>query len=138
MTGSMLIPNSLGDQTLLILTEDKVTSSSEVDAALPDARAALKKELGNPSGREGNIKFLKAWIRFASVPQTQSLTPIPISVPPITLVASASSIAPTPIPPIPPIPPIITPPNKTSVRLKGEPWEEDNYLKDKGESIAST
>jgi hypothetical protein len=31
----------------------------------------------------------------------------------------------------------VTPPEKTSVRLAGEPWEKDSYLKNKGDNIGA-
>lgn len=97
-SGSMLIPNSLGKNTLLKIIESKASSDSDnASSALQDARARLKQEKASPSPNLGNINFLINWITLA----------------------------------------IITSPEKTSVRLVGEPWEKDSYLKNKGENIAT-
>ena len=68
MTGSMIIPNSLGGGTILVLDKDGKTSASPEDNALNEARAALRREKGNASGREGNVRFLTEWIRLAETP----------------------------------------------------------------------
>jgi hypothetical protein len=127
MTGSMLIPNSIGEQTLLILTEDKATSPFEVELSLRDARAALKREKGNPSGREGNVKFLEAWIKYAQVDNLSepSKTIVPKSTPPVSSISSVSS-SPSSVS-------NITPSDKTSIRLTNEPWEKDTFLESSNE-----
>jgi hypothetical protein len=80
----------------------------------------LKREKGYASGRAGNVKFLETWLSVAVLPPAPA--PTPVIIPPVVPPSST-----------------ITPPSKTSVRLLNEPWEEDNYLKNKGEKInAST
>jgi hypothetical protein len=127
----MLIPNSLGEQTLLLLTEDKATSPFDSELSLKDARAALKRESSNASGREGNVKFLEAWIRCAQVSNLSgsSKTPVPVSNPPVSSVASVSSV--------PGNLPVsnITPADKTSIRLANEPWEKDTFLESTNEEV---
>jgi hypothetical protein len=127
----MLIPNSLGEQTLLLLTEDKATSPFDSELSLQDARAALKRESSNASGREGNVKFLEAWIRCAQVSNLSgsSKTPVPVSNPPVSSVASVSSV--------PGNLPVsnITPADKTSIRLANEPWEKDTFLESTNEEV---
>jgi hypothetical protein len=127
----MLIPNSLGEQTLLLLTEDKATSPFDSELSLKDARAALKRESSNASGREGNVKFLEAWIRCAQVSNLSgsSKTPVPVSNPPVSSVASVSSV--------PGNLPVsnITPADKTSIRLANEPWEKDAFLESTNEEV---
>jgi hypothetical protein len=92
-SGSMLIPNYLGKQTLLKFSDNKAIADNE--NALPDAKNALVKEQSSPTIHSGHVRFLTNWIRLAT----------------------------------------ITPPDKTSVRLEGEPWEKDSYLKNKGENV---
>jgi hypothetical protein len=60
-SGSMLIPNYLGERTLLKILGKQASSDAE-DHALEDAKAQLAREKRNPSPSEGNIKFLTAWI----------------------------------------------------------------------------
>jgi hypothetical protein len=68
MTGSMLIPNSLGTKTLLVLTDSILTGNYTLPTdALDDARAALRKEKACPTVREGNVKFLTEWVRVSSL-----------------------------------------------------------------------
>jgi hypothetical protein len=114
MTGSMLISNSQGERTLLTLS----TASAAPLEALHDARAALRREKSNPSTNATQITFLEAWITMASPPIPEP-TPIPGTTP-----------APIKVP--------ITPPDKTSIRLAGQPWEKDSYLKNKVESETAT
>ena len=107
MTGSMLIPNSLGEKTLLILDNSKVSAippESSRESNLTEARATLKREKSSPTVRQGNVKFLSEWIRVA-----QNSDKPPVQVPSVI---------------IPPIVPIqnITPPSQTSIRILGEPW----------------
>lgn len=132
MTGSMIINNNLGSKTLLSLTEKGATSDApEISTSINDARAALIREKASPSIRQGNIKFLEAWIKSATqVPNYPPIISPPYN-PPII----------SPPPYNPPIPPStsITPPQKTSIRLKDQPWEKDNYLKvEKEEEDATT
>ena len=121
MTGSMIIPNSLGLTTLLLLTFDKAFATppeNSHESSIADARACLKREKASLSGRVGNVKFLETWLSVAVLPPVVPPTPAPVIIPPVVPPAST-----------------ITPPSKTSVRLLNEPWEEDNYLKNKGEKI---
>ena len=67
-SGSMLITNYLGEKTLLKVSNDIATSSPE-ENALIDAKAQLKREERNATVSEGNVVFLKEWIRIYSGPQ---------------------------------------------------------------------
>ena len=110
----MIISNDLGSKTLLSLTEkEAISDPPETEAAVRFARAALKREEGNLSGREGNVRFLKEWIKAATT------VPAPVPVP-----------VPNPVPVSK-----VTPPDKTTIRVMGQPWEKDKYLREKGEEI---
>lgn len=107
----MLIRNNLGTKTLLVLDNDKATSDADdFNNSINDARATLKREKACPSIRSGNIFFLEQWLKAAENPDK----------PPVN-------------PPVP-IPSSVTPPDKTSIRLQGEPYEEDSFLKRNQES----
>ena len=79
-SGSMLIPNYLGNKTLLTIINNEATADNE--NALFDAKNELLRQKRNPSVRSGNVIFLTHWIRLSS----------------------------------------ITPPDKTSVRMEGQPF----------------
>ena len=63
MTGSMLIPNYLGNKTLLRI-DDSGSNSEPSENSLPDAKKALRLEKSNRSINSGNIAFLTNWIRL--------------------------------------------------------------------------
>lgn len=73
--GSMLIRNSVGEKTLLLITEG-IASSKPEDNAFQDAKAALASEKKNPSPTPGNIAFLTNWIRLFQV-QSQKVAEHP-------------------------------------------------------------
>jgi len=69
-SGTMLIPNYLGEKTTLIILKGKASSLPE-DNALLDAKKALRHEKGNRTVSEGNVSFLTEWIKLAEAPQVK-------------------------------------------------------------------
>lgn len=74
VSGSMLIPNYLGEKTALLLANGKATANPP-DNALADAKAALKKETKNPTVSSGNVRFLTYWIKVYSSQQEPQKNP---------------------------------------------------------------
>lgn len=61
-SGSMLIPNYLGNKTLLTIFNNEAIADDE--NALSDAKNELLRQKRNPSVRSGNVIFLTHWIRL--------------------------------------------------------------------------
>jgi hypothetical protein len=79
VTGTMLIPNYVGEKTLLRIAEGpdpasphermEVASSEPSENVLADANAALKREQRNATVSVGNVKFLTYWLRLYNAQQ---------------------------------------------------------------------